>query len=79
MRRPIKRQRLCCIYCICDDIKNLNIRVDDKIVFNAEGFELLSEDVKNIEKGYERFLGYANTYDEGRPKMSKKDNPHSLF
>lgn len=27
---------------------------------------------KNIEKGNERFLGYADTYDEGRPKLPSK-------
>ena len=25
-----------------------------------------------MEKGYERFLGFANTYDEGRPKLPEK-------
>ena len=50
----------------------LNYKVNDLINENLTDFELLSEDVKNIENGYERFLGYANTYDEGRPKMSSK-------
>ena len=50
----------------------LNYKMKDLINENLTDFELLSEDIKNIEKGYERFFGYANTYDEGRPKMSKK-------
>lgn len=39
---------------------------------NLSDFELLSEDVKNVEKAFERFLGYANTYGEGRPKLPSK-------
>lgn len=39
---------------------------------NLTDFELLSDDIKNTEKLYERFLGYADTYDEGRPKLPSK-------
>ena len=46
---------------VIDDIKNLNIRVDDKIVFNAEGFELLSED-ESIKGSYKK-LEKVNTKD----------------
>ncbi len=39
---------------------------------NLTDFDLLSDEIKNTEKLYERFLGYANTYDEGRPKLPSK-------
>lgn len=50
----------------------LKCKMNELINENLSDFELLSDDVKNIEKGYERFLGYADTYDEGRPKLPSK-------
>ena len=50
----------------------LNCKMNELINENLNDFELLDDDVKNIEKGYERFLGYADTYDEGRPKLPRK-------
>lgn len=50
----------------------LKCKMNELINEDLTDFELLSDDVKNIEKGYERFLGYADTYDEGRPKLPGK-------
>ena len=50
----------------------LDCKINDLINEELSDFELLGEDVKSIEKGYERFLGYADTYDEGRPKLPSK-------
>lgn len=50
----------------------LKCKMNELINENLSDFELLSDEVKNIEKGYERFLGYADTYDEGRPKLPSK-------
>ena len=38
---------------VIDDIKNLNIRESDKIVFNTDGFEILSED-ETIKGSYKK-------------------------
>lgn len=50
----------------------LRCKMNELINESLTDFELLGYDVKNIEKRYERFLGYADTYDEGRPKMPRK-------
>ena len=50
----------------------LNCKMNELINENLTDFELLSDDIKNTEKLYERFLGYADTYDEGRPKLPSK-------
>ena len=57
------------IFKLCSVLK---CKMNELINENLSDFELLSDDVKNIEKGYERFLGYADTYDEGRPKLPRK-------
>ena len=57
------------IFKLCSVLK---CKMNELINENLSDFELLSDDVKNIEKGYERFLGYADTYDEGRPKLPSK-------
>lgn len=49
-----------------------NCKISDLINENLTDFDLLSDDIKNTEKLYERFLGYADTYDEGRPKLPSK-------
>ena len=49
-----------------------NCKMNELINENLTDFELLSDDIKKTEKLYERFLGYADTYDEGRPKLPKK-------
>lgn len=46
-----------------------NCKINELINENLTDFDLLSDDIKNTEKLYERFLGYADTYDEGRPKL----------
>lgn len=57
------------IFKLCNVLKcKMNELINEKLT----DFELLSDDVKNIEKGYERFLGYADTYDEGRPQLPGK-------
>jgi len=56
------------IFKLCNVLKcKMNELINEKL----SDFELLSDDIKNIEKVYERFLGYADTYDEGRPKLPK--------
>ena len=50
----------------------LNCKMNELINENLTDFDLLSDDIKNTEKLYERFLGYADTYDEGRPKLPSK-------
>lgn len=57
------------IFKLCSVLK---CKMNELINENLSDFELLSDDVKNIEKGYERFLGYADMYDEGRPKLPRK-------
>ena len=57
------------IFKLCSVLK---CKMNKLINENLSDFEFLSEDVRNIEKGYERFLGYADTYDEGRPKLPSK-------
>lgn len=57
------------IFKLCSVFK---CKMNELINENLSDFELLNEDVKNIEKAYERFLGYADTYDEGRPKLPSK-------
>lgn len=57
------------IFKLCNVLKcKMNELINEKLT----DFELLSDDVKNIEKGYERFLGYADTYAEGRPQLPGK-------
>lgn len=50
----------------------LKCKMTELINEKLTDFDSLDENVKNIEKGYERFLGYADTYDEGRPKLPSK-------
>ena len=50
----------------------LNCKMNELINENLTDFDLLSDDIKKSEKLYERFLGYADTYDEGRPKVPSK-------
>lgn len=57
------------IFKLCNVLK---CKMNELINENLSDFELLSEDVKNTKKCYERFLGYADTYDEGRPKLPDK-------
>ena len=57
------------IFKLCSVLK---CEMNELINENLTDFELLSADVKNIEKLYERFLGYADMYDEGRPKLPSK-------
>ncbi len=57
------------IFKLCNVLK---CKMNELINENLTDFELLADDVKNIEKSYERFLGYADTYDEGRPKLPSK-------
>ena len=57
------------IFKLCSVLK---CKMNELINETLTDFELLSDDVKSIEKGYERFLGYADTYDEGRPKLPGK-------
>lgn len=49
-----------------------NCKMNELINENLTDFDLLSDEIKNTEKLYERFLGYADTYDEGRPKLPSK-------
>ncbi len=57
------------IFKLCNVLK---CKMNELINENLADFELLSDDIKNTEKLYERFLGYADTYDEGRPKLPSK-------
>ncbi|MBR3133961.1 MAG: helix-turn-helix domain-containing protein [Clostridia bacterium] len=50
----------------------LNCKMNELINEKLTDFELMSNEVKSIKQGYERFLGYADTYDEGRPKLPSK-------
>ena len=50
----------------------LSCKMNDLINEKLADFDLLSDDIKSTEKLYERFLGYADTYDEGRPKLPSK-------
>lgn len=50
----------------------LNCKMNELINEKLADFDLLSDEIKNTEKLYERFLGYADTYDEGRPKLPSK-------
>ena len=50
----------------------LNCKMNELINEKLADFELLSDEIKNTQKFYERFLGYADTYDEGRPKVPSK-------
>ena len=50
----------------------LNCKMNDLINENLADFNLLSDEIKSTKKFYERFLGYADTYDEGRPKLPSK-------
>lgn len=50
----------------------LNCKMNELINEKLADFDLLSDEIKNTKKFYERFLGYADTYDEGRPKLPSK-------
>lgn len=50
----------------------LNCKMNELINEKLADFDLLSDEIKNTQKFYERFLGYADTYDEGRPKLPGK-------
>lgn len=54
------------IFKLCSILK---CKMNELINEGLSDFELLGDDIKHTEKLYERFLGYADTYDEGRPKL----------
>ena len=57
------------IFRLCNVLK---CKMNELIIEELTDFDLLSDDVKDIEKGFERFLGYAEIYDDGRPKLPSK-------
>ena len=57
------------IFKLCSILK---CKMNELINEGLSDFELLGDDIKHTEKLYERFLGYADTYDEGRPKLPSK-------
>ena len=57
------------IFKLCSVLK---CKMNELINESLADFELLGDEIKHTEKLYERFLGYADTYDEGRPKLPSK-------